>query len=201
VRRVATLFVLAAVVGCSAGPQVRYYTLAPQPSPLDATTGPRLGVLPFAVEAPYNGTRLVYRATPDTPRVGFYAFHQWAAPVGHQVAAVVAEELGGRVPGHVVEVASSGREYAGLVHGRVLQLEEVDTEQAVESRVTLEIELRSPGGEVWRVERVESRQQQGATASVDDVVRLMQQSLAEAVDRALPGLVSTLSERSSGGPR
>lgn len=194
-KSILTLFALASTLACSAGPPVRYYSLEPLPAPQRETQEHRLGVVPFAVEAPYDDTRLVFRAEPDSPRLDFYAYHRWASPVGQQVASLVADELSGRVPGHLVEVAFAGRDYAALVHGRVLRLEEVDRPDAIETRVILEIELRSPAGEVWSVERVESRQQTPA-ASVDDVVRMMQQALGEAVERALPRLVATLAERS-----
>lgn len=195
-RGLLSLLVLASAMACSARPPVRYYTLAPAPPAPQERAEQRLGVMPFVVEAPYDDSRLVFRLGPDTPRVDFYAYHQWAAPLDQQIASLIAGELSGRVPGHLVEVAFSGREYAALVFGRVVRLEEVDREGAIETRAILEIELRSPAGEVWQVDRVETRQQ-AATASVEEVVRMMQRAVGDAVERALPGLLAALEERSS----
>lgn len=182
---------------CSGGPPVSFYTLAPTPPASIGPAAQRIGVLPFDVDAPYDGSRLVYRTSPDSPRVDFYAYHQWAAPVGEEIASLVATELSGRLPGHLVEVAFASRDYVAFVHGRVLRLEEVDRAGAIETHAILEIELRSPQGSVWTVERVEGREE-AATASVDEVVRMMQGAVSSAVQVALPTLVQGLEKRASG---
>jgi len=195
-RPILVAFALLSVAACSAGPPVRFYTLAPPPPGAVEAASLRVGVLPFEVDAPYDGSRLVYRTSPDSPRVDFYAYHQWAAPVGEEVASLVATELSGRLPGHLVEVAFASRDYVAYVHGRVLRLEEVDRSGGIETHAILEIELRSPQGTVWSVERVEGHEE-AATASVDEVVRMMRGAVTSAVQRALPGLTKSL-ERTAG---
>ena len=74
--------VLALTIGCKAMPTTHYYILEPRAgSSDDAGAGVAVGVLPFEVDPPYDQDRIVYRIGADSPKVGFYEYHRWAAPL------------------------------------------------------------------------------------------------------------------------
>ena len=48
----------------------------------------------FLVDPPYDQDRLVYRVGRNTPEVGFYDYHRWAAPLSRMLPKVVADSFG-----------------------------------------------------------------------------------------------------------
>ena len=54
-----------------------------------------VGVKAIHVDPPYNRDSIVYRIGSDSPEVGFYAYHQWAAPLTRMLPGVVADALSG----------------------------------------------------------------------------------------------------------
>ena len=52
--------------------------------------GLRVGVRSLHVDPPYDRDSIVYRVGADSPEVGFYAYHLWAAPLARMLPGVVA---------------------------------------------------------------------------------------------------------------
>ncbi len=89
-------------------PPTHYYVLELDPGAADGAAGaadgggapptPRrrtIGVRPFAVDAPYDQDRIVYRVGEGSAEVGFYSYHLWAAPLPSMLPAAVATGLEG----------------------------------------------------------------------------------------------------------
>jgi ABC-type uncharacterized transport system auxiliary subunit len=183
----------AALLGCATAlacagksPPTHYYTL-----PLSGTTGGNapvaagleVGVVAFDVDAPYDQDSIVYRIGADSPEVGFYAYHRWAAPLSRLLPALVAERFEGARGIASIEPALPGRRYPALLDGRLSVLEEIDLagEQRIRLRMTLS--LRDGDGTLrWR-------EQIAAEGSADAhevraIVEAMGATLVEALDRA-----------------
>ncbi len=212
-RRILALAALAPcllALGCAGGlPPTHYYTLGP-PAP-GAAAGPvrgggagvaaipaevaaeglTVGVETFRVDPPYDQDRIVFRRGADSPEVGFYAYHRWAAPLGRLVAVAVAEGLHGTPGIASVEPADSNGAYGARLAGRVLSLEEVDLPEGPEARLALALELTDgDGGVVWSGTVRESAG--GPAASPSEVVRLMARALSKALERLRAELAAAL---------
>ena len=80
--------------GCRATPAMNYYVLEPRSgASADAPDGVRVGVLPFEVDPPYDQDRIVYRIGADSPKVGFYEYHRWAAPLSRMLPRIASKLL------------------------------------------------------------------------------------------------------------
>jgi uncharacterized lipoprotein YmbA len=137
-------------------------------------------VRPFAVDAPYDQDRIVYRVGEGSPEVGFYAYHLWAAPLSTMLAAAVATGLEG-APGVVaVEPAVAGRTYRAFVNGRVLAVEEIDLADRQLVRATIELRLVDrEGAELWT--DVVTARGETRTEEVGEVVEALSVALREAL--------------------
>ena len=184
------------VVGCSQLPPTHYYVLELDPAPGGAPTGEGaaasaaadasamsiVGVRPFAVDAPYDQDRIVYRVGEGSAEVGFYAYHLWAAPLSTMLAAAVATGLDGAPGVAAVEPVVGGRTYRAFVNGRVLAVEEIDL--ADRQIVRAEIELRlvdRDGAELWT--DVVTARGETRTEEVGEVVEALSTALGEALGR------------------
>lgn len=200
----ATVTAALLVGGCISGrsvPPVHYYTLlAPAPpdgeiaAPSEDPGSPRLGVESFDVDPPYDQDRLVYRPSPDSSEVGFYSYHRWAAPLGRLTAAALAERLSG-VAGLTAEPWASSRDYAAVLGGRVVRIEEIDSAAGPEVRVALELRLREPRGEVfWSTTLAASA---GGTDGLGgaEVMGLVQRAFDRLLAEARPAVAAALEGR------
>ena len=117
-----------AAVACGGVPATYYYVLEAADSPADVAArrdGPSIGVRSFRVDPPYDQDRLVYRVGDDSPEVGFYAYHRWAAPLARMLPTVVAASLEGIAGARTIEPAAPGRGYDLWLEGNVTTFEEV----------------------------------------------------------------------------
>jgi uncharacterized lipoprotein YmbA len=209
------LAVLAAIsiLGCSQLPPTHYYVLELDPAPggeaargssdaatasgaaTDASTW-TIGVRPFAVDAPYDQDRIVYRVGEGSPEVGFYAYHLWAAPLSSMLAAAVATGLEGAPGVAAVEPVVAGRVYRAFINGRVLAVEEIDLADRQLVRATIELRLVDrEGAELWA--DVVTARGETRTEQVGDVVEALSTALAQAlaVTRDSLGAAVTTIER------
>jgi uncharacterized lipoprotein YmbA len=189
------------IVGCSQLPPTHYYVLELDPATSGETTGAAgtgggaagdasawiVGVRPFAVDAPYDQDRIVYRVGEGSAEVGFYAYHLWAAPLSSMLAAAVASGLEGTPGVAAVEPVVAGRTYRAFLNGRVLAVEEIDLADRQLVRASIELRLVDrDGAELWTdivAARGETR-----TERVDDVVEALSAALGEALGRTRESL-------------
>jgi uncharacterized lipoprotein YmbA len=140
-----------------------------------------IGVRPFAVDAPYDQERIVYRHGESSPEVGFYAYHLWAAPLQSMLPAAVASGLSGASGVAGLEPLVAGRRYDAFLHGRVLAVEEIDLADRQVVRAAVELRLHAPdGAELWS-RRVEGRGET-RTEEVADIVEALAAALGDALD-------------------
>ncbi len=201
------LVLLAFVGGCRSVPTTHFYTLhTPKAGAPDTTTEPATAgdglyveVASFLVDPPYDRAQLVYRIGTDAPEVGFYTYHQWAAPLSRMLPVLVAEELSG-TPGFAsIRPASSivasprAPTRKAKLDGRLVYLEEVDTAAGVSTRVRLDLLLtRGDGERLWEGTVVgESRGRAGSDSassgqnpSVAKVVEQMRDAVRQALAQA-----------------
>lgn len=181
---------LAAVVTGCAGktPPTHYYTLNAVAGETGRAEGPALLVGPFVVDPPYDQDRLVYRRGAGAAEVGFYNYHRWAAPLGRLVAVAVAAGLE-RLPGvGVAEPTATRPRHDARLTGRVIQLEEVDTESGAEVRIAIDFRLEDGSGELlWS--GVLTATATGPSVAGSDAMAL--------VERAFDRMVRQLGERVS----
>ncbi len=185
------------LAGCAGGlPTTHYYVLRPPDAPAEATgagigDGLTVGVEAFAVDPPYDQDRIVYRRGRDSSEVGFYAYHRWASPPGRLVSVALAEGLRGTPGIAAIEPATSTGDYSARLRGRVIYLEEVDSEDAQEARFALELELSDRNGQTLWSQTV-SGTATGLATSGDEVFLLLRRALDSALETALDGLAAAL---------
>jgi ABC-type uncharacterized transport system auxiliary subunit len=177
------LLLLATAVACGGkAPPTHYYTLQ-LPAASDgahATTGLDAGVNAFHVDPPYDQDRIVYRVGDDSPEIGFYAYHRWAAPLSRMLPALVAERFRGAGGIGTVEPAAPGRRYAARIDGRLTMLEEIDLAEGQRIRLRMTLSLREADGTLrWR----EELEAEAATDTED--VRAIVEAMGTALSRAL----------------
>jgi uncharacterized lipoprotein YmbA len=190
-----TVLSLLLAAGCSQLPPTHYYVLelAPAAVPSAApgsgnagdagSSGLTIGVRPFAVDAPYDQDRIVYRVGERSPEVGFYAYHLWAAPLSSMLPAAVATGLGGADGVGTLEAMVAGHRYDAILHGRVLAVEEIDLSDRQVVRAAIELRLRDAGGaELW-TRSIDARGET-RTEEVADIVEAIAAALAEALVEA-----------------
>jgi uncharacterized lipoprotein YmbA len=189
------VLVALSLVGCSQLPPTHYYVLELDRTSGRATTSDgagtsggaagggaawTVGVRPFAVDAPYDQDRIVYRVGDGSPEVGFYAYHLWAAPLSTMMAAVVAAGLEGATGVDAVEPVVAGRAYRAFINGRVVAAEEIDLADRQLVRAVIELRLVDrDGAELWA--DVVTARGETRTEQVGDVVEAMSAALAEAL--------------------
>lgn len=174
------------VASCAKLPPTYYYLLEPPPraaagAPATAPTGLRLGVDAFAVDAPYDQSSIAYRIGSDSPRIAFYDYHQWAAPVPVMLQRAAVAALQGTRGTASVAAAAPGESYDARLSGRLLALEEIDlSEEHQQVRLRMSLQLDdAEGGEIWSDVIAAERDLQAD--DVTDVVREMRLLLAESL--------------------
>lgn len=181
-------------VGCGGGPKTHYYLLEPQSAAAavaERSSDVRVGIKAFRVDPPYDQDYIVYREGGESPEVGFYWYHRWAAPLARMLPRVVAAALNEAGDGARFEPQDSSREYDAHLRGRVLSFEEVDVPDEQRVRVRILLTLTDRDGEVLWSEPVEGR---GAVQSkeVRDVVEEMTGAVHRAVAEAAGSMGSAL---------
>jgi uncharacterized lipoprotein YmbA len=132
-------------------PTTHYYVLEPRADPSDgAATGVTVGVLPFEVDPPYDQDRIVYRIGADSPKVGFYEYHRWAAPLSRMLPRLASAAFRDVEGVRRIEPVASGHRYDVRLFGRVITLEEVDMVAGQHVRIDLVLTLiGSDGSTLW----------------------------------------------------
>jgi uncharacterized lipoprotein YmbA len=192
-----------ASVSCSQLPPTHYYVLELDPAPAAAAAGGgavaeasawTIGVRPFAVDAPYDQDRIVYRVGEGSAEVGFYAYHLWAAPLSSMLAAAVATGLEGAAGVAAIEPVAAGRTYRAFINGRVLAVEEIDLADRQLVRASIELRLVDrDGAELWA--DVVSARGETRTEHVGDVVEALSAALGEALASTRESLGRAVSNR------
>ena len=181
--------------GCMGGslPPTHYYTLRPAGDgsaaggATEAADGWRVGVDSIAVDPPYDQDRLVYRSSRDPSEVGFYYYHRWASPLGRLLQVALVDSLASVEGIRSIEPVSSGVDYDGRLGGRLLVLEEFDSAEGQEVRLTLELALRDAEGDpVWSETLSETAS--GRMEDVAGVAELARRAVDQALRRAADGL-------------
>lgn len=178
---------------CRSQPPSHLYVIAQPDAAMAtaATSGLRLAVRPFRVEPPYDDARLVYRVGSDSPEIGFYAYHRWAAPLGDQLAQAAIASFADLPDVGSIFRAAVGREHDAVLVGRLLYLEELDLPGEQIAHIGVELALLDEGGrEVW-AETVSGRVS-GRADEVSEIVMGMRRATFEALGRARPGLTAGL---------
>lgn len=187
------------IPGCARLPTTHYYVLEPRgeaagESPSSAhQDGLVIGVEVFLVDPPYDQDRIVYRVGEDSPEIGFYAYHRWAAPLSRMLPPVVAAQLRGTRGVSSIGPIARGHDYAAFLEGRVLELEQIDVPEGQRVRVRLELTLRLEDGaelfsETFTGETIIR------TRKVSEVVDQMSTALGQALDGVREKLESTLQQ-------
>ncbi|MGH9867444.1 MAG: ABC-type transport auxiliary lipoprotein family protein [Candidatus Polarisedimenticolia bacterium] len=189
-----------ASLACAKIPPTHYYTLqirqdgSTAASPDLTGQGLSIGVLTFEVDPPYDQDRIVYRQSQSSPEVGFYAYHRWAAPLSRMLPRVVSEGLQGTAGITLVEPASSGRDYSGVLEGRVLEIEEIGGPSAPRARMRLSLTLRlKDAGVVWKT--ILEAEANSPASTVGGIVDTLNAALSSSLDRARVGLAAALASR------
>lgn len=186
------LFLLAGLAfACKSVPPSHLYVVTTPDAALpvgdSSGEGVHLGVSPFQVDSPYDGDQLVYRIGRDSPEVGYYAQHRWAAPLRDQLPLMVAAAFTD-LPGIAsISPIGVGRDYDAELVGRLLYLEELDLPGEQTARVGLELALVDrEENRLWS--QTVSSEVGGQADEVGQIVRSMRQALEEALRQARPGL-------------
>ena len=188
---------------CAKIPVTHYYQLAspavasnpaPEPQNLLSSDHRRLEVAvpAFQVDAPYDQDRIVYRVGRDNVEVGFYEYHRWAAPLARTLpgltAAVLDESAGSFV---TVRPASGTGDYDGIVEGRLLALEEIDSPEGATAYVRIAITLRDAGGSpIWSQEV--SAEATTGDGTVNAVMKVMSEAVLDALRLTRGGITGAL---------
>ena len=192
-RRSIAPVALALLAGCSQLPPTHYYVLEIDrpPAAAAASGAVSIGVRPFAVDAPYDQERIVYRIGERSPEVGFYSYHLWAAPLSSMLPAAVAGALSGTAGVLEIEPVASARKYDAYLLGRVLAVEEIDVGERQLVRAAIELRLVDPGGaELWS--RTIEANGEARAGEVSAIVEELVRALGAALDEARGGLAGAL---------
>ncbi len=187
------------IPACARLPTTHYYVLEPrgeaaEESPSSAhQDGLVIGVEAFLVDPPYDQDRIVYRVGEDSPEIGFYAYHRWAAPLSRMLPKVVAAGLHGTTGVSSIGPIVPGRDYAAFLEGRVLELEQIDVPEGQRVRVRLELTLRLEDGTELFSETL-TGETITRTRKVSEVVEEMSTALEQALNEAREGLERALQQ-------
>lgn len=178
--RMAVAFSLGLLLSGCATHQIHYYGLSAFPAiPGSAGTGPSLVVGRIATAQALQDGRIRYLE--GSNEVGAYEYHRWTDPPGVMVRDALIHSL--RASGRFGTVQASGTSVEGdyAVRGRLVEFAEVDgaglDNPGIQTRVTLELELREvkTGKLIWI--RTLSRDEPAAAKAMADVVRSLDQNL------------------------
>jgi uncharacterized lipoprotein YmbA len=199
-KRSVLLLVNAIVLtACGGIPPTHYYMLEWNSGEIDPRStadraGITIGVEVFRVEPPFDQDRIVYRADPESPEYGFYAYHRWAAPISRMLPRLTADGLAGMKGVAGIGPVLPGGQYDALLAGTVLTLVEVDTVEGHEARVRLRLDLRRSSGEALWGETME-QMVITRTASVEAVVEEMNTALSDLIRQARPHIETVIGAR------
>jgi hypothetical protein len=186
-------FVVLLASACAKLPPTHYYLLEVPPSRAAETGSAELliGVELFEVAAPYDQRAIAYRPAENTPEIGFYSYHQWAAPLQVMLQRAAVETLSGAASGVQVERAAPGEDYEARLAGHLLVLEEVGIAPELQRvDLALELELTDAGGrELWSGRRVRSGEV--SAENVVEIVGAMNDLLASTLAELRDELVAS----------
>ena len=169
-------------ISCAKQPPTHYYLLeAAVPAIAQMRqAGITIGVRSLAVDTPYDEAAIVYRVGPDSPEVGFYAYHEWASPLSRMLPRLISDALAGTPGVASIEPAAPGESYDALMEGRLIALEEVDLEGKQQVQLRMNLRLTTDDSEIWS----ETLHARGSTTTdqVAGIVGLMNQVILNAVD-------------------
>ncbi|MDX1384381.1 MAG: ABC-type transport auxiliary lipoprotein family protein [Thermoanaerobaculia bacterium] len=189
------LVALIVAAGCAKQRPTHYYLLEAAVPAADSRSGDGLavGVRPTVVEPPYDEAGIVYRIGEGSREVGFYAYHEWAAPLSRMLPRLIADTLAGTAGIASIHPAAAGRTYDARLDSRLVALEEIDVGD--EQRVRLRMGLRLVAGDevIWR--RAVESEGTVRTDRVEAVVALMNDVLVAAIRDLRPGLEEALAGR------
>lgn len=191
--RLAPLVLIVIGVACAkSAPRIHHYVLRAQaPSHALASGGssnaPHIGINAFRVDPPYDGDRIVYRVGEQSPEIGLYAYHRWAAPLARMLPSITADTLNGTTGLEAMNPTAPGRRYDATLHGHLLVLEEIDVADGQIVRLRLELTLQSTDGTVLWATRLHE-DGRANTDGVADIVDAMEAAIGRALARAGDGL-------------
>jgi ABC-type uncharacterized transport system auxiliary subunit len=177
-----------ALGGCGSSPQIRYYQFAfreleATESSETVTSGdvdsterdlPILSIENLTPDSAYNDDRIVYRTSPY--RLDYYYYHRWSAPPGVLIADFLRQGFQRTGKFHAV-LSGPNPESDAILRGRLVALEEVDTESGWKVRVSIELQLRDTSSNeiLWsafltREQPVEQRNPEGLARTFSAVL-------------------------------
>lgn len=171
---------LAAGTACTTIPETHYYLLRLKDKALpDASRDPgglRIGVEDFRVDPPYDQDRIVYRIGSEGTELGFYAYHRWAVPLSRMLPQAAAGRFAGTPGIRSIEPVVQNRNYAAILEGRILSIEEIDTQQGQQVSIELTLWLRHRDGTLIWSDTL-AAQASTKTGSVATIVERMRDTL------------------------
>lgn len=181
-----------AIPGCGGKlPETRYYQLAP-PAPVATQKGDAVLVLEtLQTDAAYDDERIVYRTNPY--RLDYYNYHRWSAAPGTLIGNYLetAFERTGQFRAVVREITPNASVILG---GRVVAIEEVDTNAGWKGRVVVELSLTDArNGESLWTEQIEETEPL-ATQTPEGLARALSIAMGRIASRAAP-VVANLAEQ------
>jgi ABC-type uncharacterized transport system auxiliary subunit len=181
-----------AMFGCGGKlPETRFYQLAP-PVPQAAPSGTAVLVLEnLSTDPAYDDERIVYRT--NAYRLDYYNYHRWSAAPGTLIGNYLetAFERTGKFRAVVRELASNASVILG---GRVVAIEEVDTQPQWIGRVVIELTLTDArSGEPLWSEQIEETEPL-ATRTPEGLAKALSIAMNRIASRAAP-VVADLAEQ------
>lgn len=177
------------LAGCGGVPATHYYTVAmPAAAPAaDAGTPVTLDIARFSATQALRDDRILYYQSPT--ELNYYEYHRWTAQPAEMLAEFIARRL--KASGAFSRVSLFPHSAPGdyILHGRLLNFEELDYEAGGHVRVALELSLvRSSNHKViWsETGRAERGIQGKGVAAVADALNAC---TTQITDRILPELV------------
>ncbi|MEO1087523.1 MAG: ABC-type transport auxiliary lipoprotein family protein [Acidobacteriota bacterium] len=175
----ALIFATAALSACGTAPATRYYLLAPPAMDgvaAEKADGLRLGVETFAVDPPFDQSRLVYRIGEASGEVGFYEQHRWAAEPGRLVSTALAAGLRQLDALATSEPARAVGRYDVILSGRVVSLEEIDVPGSQIARIGLDLRLYAGADDALLWSGFLTAESRGNAADASDIMGQMQEA-------------------------
>jgi ABC-type uncharacterized transport system auxiliary subunit len=131
--------------GCFSSTPAReeiYYLLTGPTVPLERSVGPRLGVREFVAVSGYDAPGMAYRTNHN--ELHYWNYRRWVADPARMLTEVVIRHL--RSSGHFSAVEYGGEEVRphAVLHGQVVAIEEVDTEDHWSAHLAMAFQLRDP---------------------------------------------------------
>jgi len=192
-----SLAIASALLGasCVSSRPVHYYTLQPvaPPAAPGKLNGLVLVVGPLVTPETLQDGRIRYRSGAN--EAGAYEYHRWTERPGEMVRNALLRSL--RASGKYRRVIEAGSAASGdyLLHGKLLEFDEVDNNGAIVTRISLQVELvdRKTSRNVW--DRIVEHEEPVGAKSVPDVVQSLDRNLQRVVGEAVTAIDRFLAER------